>query len=112
MDMESFWKDVQQASSSMSNVELYEAGMMLLNDVAYTKATTFAEIRAFNRLSSAEMEQFYEELYYFQTMDADGDEFDIENADQTLMWINRNIGIAGFLFNLPAAGMFQRRGLL
>ncbi|MGI2295559.1 hypothetical protein [Paenibacillus sp. GXUN7292] len=112
LDMESFWKDFEEHSVKETTVEVFEAGLMLMNDVAYTRAATFAEVRAFNRLSSSQMEQIYEELYYFNTMDGDGDAFDIENADQTLMWLNRSLGIAGFLFNLPAVGMQKRRGLL
>ena len=48
------------------------------------------------------IQNLFEELHYFDSMDSGEDEYDQNNAHQTIMEINRSNGIARFMMTLPS----------
>jgi hypothetical protein len=102
MNFELFWKEIEQNALSPDVVIKVQREQTILNAIAYRSKVTVGDLLPIlKELSVSEMSVLYEELHYFEVMDADGNEFDYPNSHQTLMEINRSNGIANMIQSLP-----------
>ncbi|CAG7651423.1 hypothetical protein ACFQI7_28235 [Paenibacillus allorhizosphaerae] len=99
---ERFWVGLESDALKQESVETLEMEQTLLHAIAYRPGAIVKDVLGvLNAMDVRKLMYLYEELYYFQPMDYDPDEFDQENSHQTLMEINRTIGISQMIRVLP-----------
>jgi hypothetical protein len=90
---EDFWAGIESDALSPERVEHFELGQELLQFIAYRSGAKVGDaLHILHKLSVSSMRCLFEELFYFHSSDFDDDEYECDNAYQTIMEINRSVG--------------------
>jgi hypothetical protein len=102
------WEMVDASELTERSVGIQERALVIMDHIAYSKTNTqkrFHEVVA--QMSVEELINLFEELHAMEVADNDVDDYDSSNAYQTLMEINRSVGLHSQVLGVPS--MRKRR---
>ncbi|RED75947.1 hypothetical protein [Cohnella phaseoli] len=94
---------------SPKNLIRIEQGLALLDDLLFLRKPVIQELSAFHTVSLEHMEELYEELRYFYTIDNDEDFYELFNAYCPIMDLNRTHGMSKIFSDSKPHGIRKRR---
>ncbi len=89
-----FWDFIDQHALEPNIAVKHERCQRILDHVCYSTVTKIWEFKGeLDLVSTQDLKRMFDELFWFECMGVDGDEYEVRNANQDLMEINRGYGI-------------------
>lgn len=110
MDFDAFHQKVEKdCFKDDETIIRLEHGLSILNDIGFTSSSKLKDIKSFSEMSSHNIHLLYDEVFYFSPMENEGpDDFDQENARQTLMDLHRIAGLSNITRHVQRSGKKRR----
>ncbi|MDQ0896404.1 MULTISPECIES: hypothetical protein [unclassified Paenibacillus] len=107
---EMFWAGIKSDALNSEYVKRFEMEQILLHAIAYRPGAIVKDVLdVLKSMDVQKLKNLYEELYHYVAADYGSEDFDQENSHQTIMEINRTVGISDMIRALP---IDRRRRLL
>lgn len=97
-----FWAGIESDALKSESVMRFENEQTLLHAIAYRPGAIVKDVLdVLKSMDVQTLRTLYEELYHYVASDYGSEDFDQENSHQTIMEINRTVGISQMIRTLP-----------